>query len=1060
ALVNLNLIYTRQGDSQKEIENHLRRLEIAKKQDNKWQRYTLLMGLGSVYDSIGKHQKALEVYQKSLALSRQIEISKLTPHQQKNLPQYQVLILQLRSQNYRRLGEYNKALDFAQQMLKKAESFNNPKLQVQALLNLASIYDIPFNNLSKAIELSQKALSVAQKNQLLQEEAEVLIDLSGFYNKQRQYDTALEFAQKALVIAKKLNNPKLEYNALAILRNIYKKQGEYQKAVEYAQKVYALVQKENLGIYKITTLTSLSEIYLNLGDTVKAEEIAKQAINIAKENRNYDGEGLGLIYLTKAYQFQGKYEEGIETAQKFLQISRQNKYFIGEVAASLSLSEIYERLGNYQKVIAVAQPNIIQARKINQRDKEAQLLINLGNAYRVIGEYTKSKELIEQGLKIAQELKNPRLESIALNSLGYYYRSIKDYQKALELTQQGLNIAQKLESPPLLISPQFNLGDIYSNLGDYQKSRDYYQKALATSQKLKNRRGEGIALLTLASNYFSQSKPQKTVELSQQALTIFQEIKVPKLQASAHLMLSLGYGELGNDTNAMQSAQKFLEFSRKVENPVFEKDALNFLGMIHYRFGRNQEAIKSYQQAIAIQTPENVTGSEWGLYAGLGRVYRKLNQPKKAIENYELAINAIQEIRGGIEGLPPELQKSFLDTVIDFQGTKTADIYRELAELFISQGRQAEAQQVLDLLKIQEIRDFAEGTKNESIIALSKQISACEKTNCKEIDQLNARFTALRDRFDQDLDKIETEIRDRIANDPNTFRPNSPKAADIVTAQPGTVMIYPLVMEDKLWLLLYSGDVAKTFKVEVSRDNLGNTVKEFRRLMEECERKHCGAGDIQKIQAVSQKLYGWLIKPLEGELKQNQIKNLVFALDQVTRYVPMSALYDGKQYLIENYTIYNVLSADLTNTKDRLPQNMEETKVLAMGVSEAVGGFSALPNVPTEVNRIVRTNVKDEGIYPGQEHLNQSFNFKTLRDNIAGKNILHLATHGKFVPDRKKASYLLLGNGDKLPIPQIQTLPGLRNLHLVVLSACQTALGGPRQDGVEIASLAYSFLNR
>ena len=47
-----------------------------------------------------------------------------------------------------------------------------------------------------------------------------------------------------------------------------------------------------------------------------------------------------------------------------------------------------------------------------------------------------------------------------------------------------------------------------------------------------------------------------------------------------------------------------------------------------------------------------------------------------------------------------------------------------------------------------------------------------------------------------------------------------------------------------------------------------------------------------------------------------------------------------------------------------------------------------------------------------------------------------------------------------VPIPQIQTLPGLRNLHLVVLSACQTALGGPRQDGVEIASLAYSFLNR
>ncbi|MDY6900312.1 MAG: CHAT domain-containing protein, partial [Cyanobacteriota bacterium] len=85
--------------------------------------------------------------------------------------------------------------------------------------------------------------------------------------------------------------------------------------------------------------------------------------------------------------------------------------------------------------------------------------------------------------------------------------------------------------------------------------------------------------------------------------------------------------------------------------------------------------------------------------------------------------------------------------------------------------------------------------------------------------------------------------------------------------------------------------------------------------------------------------------------------------------------------------------------------------------------------------------------------------YKTLRDNLTGNNILHLATHGEFVPGKKKSSYLLLGKGEKLAIPQIQTLAGLSNIHLVVLSACQTALASKLQDGVEIASLAYSFLN-
>ena len=83
-----------------------------------------------------------------------------------------------------------------------------------------------------------------------------------------------------------------------------------------------------------------------------------------------------------------------------------------------------------------------------------------------------------------------------------------------------------------------------------------------------------------------------------------------------------------------------------------------------------------------------------------------------------------------------------------------------------------------------------------------------------------------------------------------------------------------------------------------------------------------------------------------------------------------------------------------------------------------------------------------------------------MRDNLTGKDILHLATHGEFVPGKKKSSYLLLGNGEKLAIPQIQTLVGLSNIHLVVLSACQTALASSRQDGVEIASLAYSFMNK
>jgi CHAT domain-containing protein len=279
---------------------------------------------------------------------------------------------------------------------------------------------------------------------------------------------------------------------------------------------------------------------------------------------------------------------------------------------------------------------------------------------------------------------------------------------------------------------------------------------------------------------------------------------------------------------------------------------------------------------------------------------------------------------------------------------------------------------------------------------------------------------------------------------------------EIVSAQPNTVLIYPLILKDKIWVLWASkGGITKSIEVpNVGLEKVSSNVLKLRNLLQ-------SPNNLEELQQTSKQLYDWLIPAeLQAELNANKIEHLIFAPDSVTRYIPMGVLFDGKKYLIENYTIATIISADLTNTTARLPNSAKSTSILAAGLSQSISGFSPLPNVLTEINAIVRTaDNPNSGIYDGIKLLDRTFTRENLRDNLGNHAIAHIATHGKFVSGDADKSFLVLGDGKTLPIPEIEKFRGLEKLHLVVLSACQTALGGTNGDGTEIAGISYYFLN-
>ena len=167
----------------------------------------------------------------------------------------------------------------------------------------------------------------------------------------------------------------------------------------------------------------------------------------------------------------------------------------------------------------------------------------------------------------------------------------------------------------------------------------------------------------------------------------------------------------------------------------------------------------------------------------------------------------------------------------------------------------------------------------------------------------------------------------------------------------------------------------------------------------------------------AQELHSWLIEPIEAELTSRGITSLAFVMPPGLRSLPVSALHDGEQFLIERYSVGLMPSVSLT---DMRYVDVRETEVLAMGASD-FEDQPELPAVPIELSTIA------EELWPGDFVINETFTPDSLVASRARKpyGIVHLATHGEFKAGSLDNSYIQFWD-QKLSLDQVRQL-GLNN---------------------------------
>jgi CHAT domain-containing protein len=247
-------------------------------------------------------------------------------------------------------------------------------------------------------------------------------------------------------------------------------------------------------------------------------------------------------------------------------------------------------------------------------------------------------------------------------------------------------------------------------------------------------------------------------------------------------------------------------------------------------------------------------------------------------------------------------------------------------------------------------------------------------------------------------------------------------------------LVYVISLEDKLQLILIMANNQPIRKIipEASRERVQKTAQTFRAEVTNRDNK-------DRYKAPAQQLYQWLIAPIESVLQANQIDALVFSMASGLRTIPIAALYDGKQFLVEKYAVSIIPSFSLTDTRYISILNKP---MLAMGISKSTQGQPPLPAVAVEISALTNN------LWSGQKLLNEQStveNFKALSSQDRFQ-IIHIATHAEFKPGAIQNSYIQFWN-TKVTFEQVRQLSKILGwqkdpkVELIVLSACRTALG-------------------
>ncbi|KAM3099715.1 CHAT domain-containing protein [Phormidesmis sp. 146-12] len=719
----------------------------------------------------------------------------------------------------------------------------------------------------------------------------------------------------------------------------------------------------------------------------------QQAIATFKAQNDRSGQAQTLSNLSLAYQQLGQWDKASEAITNSLtliqasnfkpQTSKQLLAQALEVKGRLQLSR-----GNAEAALTTWQQAATLYTQLNDQSRLVRNQINQAQALQSLGLYAQAQKQLTAATQILQKQPDSALKAIGLRSLGNVLRVTGNLTTSRRVLQQSLTVATTIASSNSKATANSQeMGEALLSLGntatvqqDTTAAIAFYQQA-ATYGLLTAVPAQLHQLDLLLDRQQPAARSTSTSSvglLLSQLQTQINNLPLSRTAVYARIDYAQSLMKLDNQ-DVKQTAQVLaiaIQQARSLQDARAESYAIGTLGHLYEQTQQWSDATTLTQQALRIAQTLDAADITYQWQWQLGRFLRQQQDITGAIAAYDQAVKSLQAIRYDLVSVNPDVQFSFRD--------KVEPVYRQFVDLLLQTHNSVEPSQD----NIRQAR------------------STIEALQLAELDNF---FRAACLTPKQQLDAV------------------------VDQADPTAAVIYATILSDRVEVILkLPQQPLRHYATRLPQSQVEKTLTELRRNIAEPDA-------LRQTQIQSQQVYSWLIQPGIEAIAQSQTKTLVFVLDGLLRNVPMSALYDGHQYLIETYAVALSPSLQLFDPKPLQPGRLN---TLAVGLDQARHGFSRLPNVSHELKQI-QSEVQSQ-VLLNQQFTTQAFQTKMSSQSFA---IAHLATHGQF--SSKADETFILAWDKAINVNELNTL--LRSteqrsqpLELLVLSACETAAGDQR----------------